>query len=100
MSNTAQKIDLYPAYSRLRDYLLQQTRFVTQAQITEHTGLSGVQTRQICNAYPCLAIGNTEGYRLVRYASEAEVQHAVSTLMNRSIKMLERAQALSGTLVR
>lgn len=95
-----QTLDLYAEYGILRDYLLQQTRYVTQSEITHVTGLSGVKTRQICNAYPCLAIGTTEGYRLARYASKAEVQHAASTLMNRSIKMLQRAQALSGLLAR
>lgn len=98
--NTAQKLELYDTYAILRDYLLLQTRWVTQGEITTSTGLTGVATRQICNAYPCLAIGSTEGYRLARYATKADIQHAVSTLMNRSIKMLNRAQALSGLLAR
>ena len=101
--NTAQKLytlDLSEEYAILRDYLLKQTRYVTQREITADTGLSGSKTRQICNAYPCLAVGSTEGYRCARYAPKQDIQHAVSTLTGRSVKMLERAQALSGLLVR
>jgi len=103
MTATQRKLEgfnLYSEYAILRDYLMQQTHFVTQASITADTGLSGVLTRQICNAYPCLAIGTTEGYRLAKYASKAQIQYAVSTLMNRSMKMLARAQKLSGLLVK
>ena len=103
MNNTARKLQdapLYNEYSTLRDYLMQQTRWVTQQDITHATGLSGVVTRQICNSYPCLALGSTGGYRLAKYATQRDIQHAVSTLMNRSIKMLNRAQKLSGLLAR
>lgn len=93
-------LPVYMHYQILRGYLLKQTRYVTQRDITKDVGLSGTETRAVCNAYPCLAIGTTEGYRLAKYASKGEVQHAVSTLMNRSIKMLNRAQALSGLLSR
>ena len=97
---TTKNLAVYCEYGILRDYLMLQTRYVTQGEITHNTGLTGVMTRRICNAYPCLAIGTTEGYRLARYASKAEIQHAAATLMNRSIKMLTRAQALSGLLAR
>jgi len=93
-------LPIYQEYATLRDYLMMQSRYRTQSQITAATGLSGVRTRAVCNAYPCLAIGTTDGYKLAMYASKAEIQYAVSTLMNRSIKMLNRAQALSGLLAR
>jgi len=93
-------VDLYPQYLTLRDYLLRQTRWTKQSDITAATGLNGVTTRQICNAYPCLALGSTKGYRAARNATPADIQHAVSTLTSRSIKMLERANRLSHLLVR
>ncbi len=100
MMNTAEKLEMYDTYAILRDYLMTRTDWVTQESITCVTGLSGKLTRQICSAYPCLAVGSTEGYKLARYCSPADIQHAVYTLTGRSIKMLERARALSGLLVR
>ena len=104
MSNTARKQDelelLRQDYYFLREYLMQQKGWVTQNTITHYTGMKGTRVREICNAFPRLAIGSTEGYILAQYASKAQIQHAVSTLIGRSNKMLTRAQALSELLVR
>jgi hypothetical protein len=97
---TIENLAVYSEYQILRDYLMKQTRFVTQSQITADTGLSGPMTRKVCNAYPCLAVGTGLGYKLARYCSTETIQQATATLMNRSIKMLNRAQALSGLLAR
>ena len=104
MLNTATKtkisIDLGWAFTILRSYLMtiDNQRWVTQGTITEMTGLSGVVTRQVCNAYPCLAVSSTSGYKLARYATTAQIQRSVASLTNRSIKMLERAKRLSQLL--
>lgn len=97
---TQLKIDLGWAATILRSYLMtiDNQRWVTQGTITGDTGLSGVITRQVCNAYPCLAVSSTSGYKLARYATTAQIQGTVASLTNRSIKMLERAKRLSQLL--
>jgi len=105
MSNAAQRKrdeleHLRQDYFFLREFLMQQRDWVTQSSITHYTGLKGTRVREICNLWPQLAIGSTEGYILAQYASRSQIQHAVSTLIGRSNKMLTRAQALSELLRR
>ena len=88
----------YISYTLLKRYLMARTRWVTQKEITHAIGMSGVQVRRVCNAYPRLALGGQDGYRYARYAKPQDIQHAVATLTQRSIKMLARAQDLSELL--
>lgn len=102
--NTARKFqiknDLKWAATILRSYLMtvDNFRWVTQSTIFANTGLTGVIVRQVCNAYPTLAVSSTSGYKLAHYATRAQIQRTVASLTNRSIKMLERAKRLSGLL--
>ena len=72
--------------------------WVTQSEIELHTGVKGVTMRQVCQAYPATFVSSTEGYKLAMYSTRREIQHCVAVLMQRSERMLHRAQALSGRL--
>lgn len=101
MSNKAARLArLNDAYHAVRDYLLTLPRWewTTQSKIKEATGVSGVTMRQVCQMYPSSFIGGLYGYKLALYATSAEIQHAVASLLSRAEKITRRASALSGRL--
>lgn len=90
-----------PHYERnaMVNFMLDQTGWVTQTEITNYTGLSGVQVRRVCQVYQDQFISSTEGYKLTVNASRREIQHCVATLISRANKMLNRARNLDYKLV-
>lgn len=51
--------------------------------------------RLICEKYPDRVMSGQQGYKLTRFASKEEIQHAVRDLMSRCAHMTRRANALA-----
>ena len=97
---TAKKIDLSVEMEVLHSYLRTKAfaRWSTSSNIRERTGLSAIIVRRVCQRYPALFVSSTDGYKLAAYATRAEIQHCVATLISRSDKMIRRAAVLSSRL--
>jgi NADPH-dependent curcumin reductase CurA len=81
-------------YLILRNYL-NDGEWHKQKEITNATGLMGATVRQICQAHPDEFLGCvSSGYRLVKYATQGEIDHAINSLRSRARKILKRARAL------
>lgn len=96
----ALRADSRIAASSVREYLATQQGWTTSGIITSVTGFNGVAIRLACQAYPRTFVSSTEGYKLAAYATRAEIQHNVASLIQRSTKMLARASQLSSHLAR
>ena len=67
-----------------------------QKNIEQHdASLVGVKVRQICSQNPTEVLGNVaHGYKLVKFATNEEIDWAVASLRSRIRKMTERADQL------
>jgi len=87
-------------YVLLREYLRGKISYVwtTAREISRDLNIAPEVVREICQHYPASFVSSTEGYKVASLATNAEIQHCVTTLISRSEKMLHRASALSGHL--
>jgi len=87
-------------YVALRSYLINQSphMWLTSGQINADLGIAPKQVRRICQEHPAEFVSSTDGYKSVGRANKEEIQHCVTTLIQRSNKMLVRASALSAKL--
>jgi len=91
---------LFYAHIAIREYLYLRppSKWTTQREITNATGLSGTLMRSVCQEYPSTFISSTEGYKLAVLASSAEIRHCLQTLLSRAAKITHRASVLAGQL--
>lgn len=81
----------------IRSYLMTTPahEWTTARELSNWTGVSTREIRQVAQDYPTLLVTGQRGYKLAAYASDADLQEAVHHLLSRSNKLLQRAAALS-----
>lgn len=84
----------------LADFLMDAPagRWTTQAQITEHTGLTGPEVRDACHHFPARFVSSNQGYKHYLRATREEVQICVDNLLRRAEAITWRARKLSRRL--
>lgn len=67
--------------------------------LRKHINMENRMIRAVCQAEPDQFLSSQRGYKLVRYASDAEINESIADLRSRSKHMNERASGLERALM-
>lgn len=82
----------------LVDYLFDRMNWTTSREIRRDTNLTPLRVRQLAQAYPCLLVSSSEGYKLTTNATRREVIASVQSLLERAAKISHRAAQLASMI--
>jgi hypothetical protein len=69
-----------------------------QWHLRKNINMENRMIRAVCQAEPDQFLSSQKGYKLVRYASDEEINESIADLMSRAKHMSERARGLERAL--